>query len=159
LSLDADFMCAGNAGLRHARAFASRRRVDGNAAQRNRLYAVESTPTNSGTKADHRLPLRPSEIKAFARAVAAQLGVAGVDQASAPEPAQKWIAPLVKDLQAAKGRSLVLAGDHQSPAVHALAHAMNAALGNVGTTVTYTETVEMRAMDQRAGLAELVGEM
>ncbi|HEY7186862.1 MAG TPA: TAT-variant-translocated molybdopterin oxidoreductase [Vicinamibacterales bacterium] len=159
LSLDADFMCAGNGGLRHARAFASRRRVEGNAAQRNRLYAVESTPTNSGTKADHRLPLRAADIETFARAVAAQLGVAGVDQASAPEAAQKWMAPLVKDLQAAKGRSLVLAGEHQSPAVHALAHAMNAALGNVGTTVTYTETAEMRPMDQRAGLAELVGEM
>ena len=159
LSLDADFLCSGNGGLRHARAFASRRRVEGNGAQRNRLYAVESTPTNSGTKADHRLPLRAGDIETFARAVAAKLGVAGAGETTAPEAAQKWIDPLVKDLQAAKGRSLVIAGEHQSAAVHALAHAMNAALGNVGTTVAYTETTEMRPMDQRAGLAELVGEM
>ena len=33
--------------LRHARAFASRRRVEGDRARRNRLYAVESTPTNT----------------------------------------------------------------------------------------------------------------
>ena len=71
LSLDADFLCTGNGGLRHARAFASRRRIEGDRAQLNRLYAVESTPTNTGTKADHRLPLRPTEIETFARAVAA----------------------------------------------------------------------------------------
>jgi len=159
LSLDADFMCVGNGGLKHARAFASRRRVNGDRAQRNRLYAVECTPTNSGTKADHRLPLRATDVEAFARALAAQLGVTGAGAISPPEAAQKWMAPLVKDLQSARGRSLVIAGESQSPAVHALAHAMNAALGNVGTTVVYTETAEVRPMDQRAGLAELVGEM
>ena len=139
LSLDADFLCAGNGGLKHARAFASRRRIEGDRAELSRFYAVESTPTNSGTKADHRLPLRASEIEAFARAVAAAVGVAGAGSATAPQAAQRWMGPLVKDLQAARGRSLVIAGEGQSPAVHALAHAMNAALGNVGTTVSYTQ--------------------
>jgi molybdopterin-containing oxidoreductase family iron-sulfur binding subunit len=60
LSLDADFLCAGNGGLKHARAFASRRRIEGERAELSRFYAVESTPTNSGSKADHRLPLRAS---------------------------------------------------------------------------------------------------
>jgi molybdopterin-containing oxidoreductase family iron-sulfur binding subunit len=159
LSLDADFLCAGNGGLKHARAFASRRRIEGERAELSRFYAVESTPTNSGTKADHRLPLRASEIEAFARAVAAAVGVAGAGAAAAPQAAERWMGPLVKDLQAAQGRSLVLAGDGQPPVVHALAHAMNAALGNVGTTVTYTETAEVRPADQRAALQELVGEM
>ena len=114
---------------------------------------------NTGTKADHRLLLRASDIGAFARAVAAQLGVAGAAGGSAPESAQTWLGPLVKDLQDARGRSLVIAGEGQPPAVHALAHAMNDALGNVGSTVVYTQTVETHPMDQRAGLAELVGEM
>jgi MoCo/4Fe-4S cofactor protein with predicted Tat translocation signal len=159
LSLDADFLCTGNGGLKHARAFASRRRIEGERPEVSRFYAVESTPTNSGTKADHRLPLRASEIESFARAVAAAVGVAGAGPATAPQAAQRWMGPLAKDLQAARGRSLVLAGDGQPPAVHALAHAMNAALGNVGTTVTYTATAEVRPTDQRAGLQELVGEM
>jgi molybdopterin-containing oxidoreductase family iron-sulfur binding subunit len=159
LSLDADFMCAGNGGLKHARAFASRRRIEGNRAELNRFYAVESSPTNSGTKADHRLPLRASEIETFARAVAFALGVPGAAAATAPKAAERWMGPLVKDLQNAKGRSLVLAGEGQPPAVHALAHAMNAALGNVGATVSYTATAEVRPIDQRAALQELVGEM
>src|SRR5262245_16121709 len=49
LSLDAEFLLMGAAGLRHARAFASRRRIEGDKAQSLRLYAVESTPTNTGT--------------------------------------------------------------------------------------------------------------
>ena len=159
LSLDADFLCAGNNGLKHARAFASRRRIEGDRAQLNRLYAVESTATNTGTKADHRLPLRASEIEAFARAVAAQVGVAGAGGAAVPAAAEAWIGPLVKDLQAARGRSLVIAGDAQPPIVHALAHALNEALGNVGTTVTYTETAELRPANQLADLQTLVGEM
>ncbi len=159
LSLDADFLCFGNGGLKHARAFASRRRIEGDRAELSRFYAVESTPTNSGSKADHRLPMKASDIESFARAVAAAVGVAGAGSATAPPAAQRWMGPLVKDLQAARGRSIVIAGDGQPPAVHALAHAMNAALGNVGTTVTYTSTAEVRPTNQRAALQELVGEM
>ena len=159
LSLDADFLCTGPGGLRHARAFASRRRLEGDAAQLNRLYAVESTPTNTGSRADHRLSLRPSEIERFARAVAAQVGVAGAGDATVPAAAEDWIGPLVADLQNARGRSLVIAGDGQPPAVHVLAHAMNEALGNVGATVAYTQTAEPRPTNQLAALQELVGEM
>jgi molybdopterin-containing oxidoreductase family iron-sulfur binding subunit len=159
LSLDADFLCTGASGLRHSRAFASRRRLEGDSAQLNRLYAVESDATNTGSRADHRLPLKASEIESFARAVAAQLGVAGVGGAAAPQAATRWIDPLVKDLQASRGRSLVIAGDGQPAIVHALAHAMNGALGNVGATVVYTQTVEAQPMDQRAGLQTLVNDM
>ena len=88
LSLDADFLCTGAAGLKHARAFASRRRIEGDRSQVNRLYAVESTATNTGTRADHRLSLRASQIESFARALAAQLGVSGV-AAAVPEAASR----------------------------------------------------------------------
>src|SRR5690349_5264068 len=80
LSLDADFMCVGAAGLKHARAFASRRRAE-STSTRNRLYAVESTPTNSGSRADHRLALKASQVESIARALAARLNVPGVTAA------------------------------------------------------------------------------
>ena len=146
------------AGLRHARAFASRRRAE-SGQPRNRLYAVESTPTNSGSRADHRLPLKASEIESFARALAAQLNVAGAAAGPLSQAATAWVAPLVADLQAAQGRSLVIAGDGAPASVHALVHAINAALGNVGQTVTYTQTAEARPSNQLADLRELVGDM
>ena len=62
-------------------------------------------------------------------------------------------------LRAHRGSSLVIAGDGQPAAVHALAHAMNDALGNVGRTVVYTEPVEARPVDQLQSLRELVDDM
>jgi len=159
LTLDADILSVGSSGLKNARAFASRRRIEGNKADVLRLYSVESSPSNTGSKADHRLPLRASEVKAFAAAIAAQVGVTVAGGATAPAAAQNFIAALAQDLQAARGRSLVIAGDSQPPVVHVLAHAMNEALGNVGATVTYTQTAEARPTNQLQGLKELVGEM
>ncbi len=54
------------------RQFAARRRPELKQ-EMLRFYAVESTPTNTGGKADHRLPLRASEIEAFARALGRSL--------------------------------------------------------------------------------------
>ncbi len=104
----------------------------------NRLYAVESTTTTTGMKAEHRLGLRASEIPAFAAALAAALGVAGVN---APAYAwtgeqKKFLAALAKDLKANAGKSAVLPGLYQDPSVAALALAINNALGNVGKTVS-----------------------
>jgi molybdopterin-containing oxidoreductase family iron-sulfur binding subunit len=75
LSLDADFLGAGPGALRYAREFAKRRRPE-DAAHMNRLYAIESMPTSTGARADHRLPMKPSAIEAAAWLVAAAVGVA-----------------------------------------------------------------------------------
>src|SRR5260370_7594953 len=95
----------------------------------NGLYVVEPTPSVTGATADHRLPLRVSEVGLFARALAAKLGLG----ATPPPAAEKWLDAVAKDLQSHKGASLVVAGEHHPAEVHALAHAVNAALGNAGT--------------------------
>ena len=65
----------------------------------------------------------------------------------------------LKDLQAHKGAAVVIPGDNQPPVVHALAHAMNQALGANGNTVIFTDTVQVKPQDGSAALKELVGEM
>src|SRR5271169_1703477 len=156
LSLDGDFLSSGYPGfLLYARQFASRRNPDLKE-KMSRFYMVESTPTNTGGKADHRLPVRASEVDQVARAIAAGLGVGS---GTVKPEQQKFVAALVKDLQANKGAAVVIAGENQPPAVHALAHAMNQALGAVGTTVFYTDPVEAKPQDQTAALKELVGDM
>jgi len=157
LSLEADFVVDGPASLRHAREYTARRKRPGEQPM-NRLYAVESTPTLTGAIADHRLPLRPSEIEGFARAVAGAVG--GGSGAPAPSGATgDWVAAVAKDLKAHGGRSLVIAGDYQSPAVHGLAHEINQFLGNVGQTVVYGAPVEAQPVDTMASLAELAADM
>ena len=145
--------------VRYTRDFADRRRVTKESTGMNRLYAVESSPTLTGIKAEHRLPLRASDIEGFSKNLAAAVGAPG-GQAGASGPlAEKWIAAVSKDLQAHRGRSVVMAGDYQPPAVHALAHAMNQALGNIGTTVTYGPAIEPNPISQHASLAELATAM
>ena len=118
LSLDADFLACGPGSVRYTRDFADRRRVSEEQKTMNRLYAVESTPSLTGAKADHRLPMRASDVEGFARQIAAAVGVAGAAGAARRADAA-WIAAVAKDLQAHRGTSLVVAGEYQPAAVHA----------------------------------------
>jgi len=159
VALDSDFLGSGPGSLRYARQFSARRRVRGSQTEMNRLYAVEPMPTPTGTKADHRMPLRAADVEQFAWSLAAAAGANTGGRKGTATAADKWITPIVRDLQQHRGSSLVIAGEQQSPAVHALAHAMNAALGNVGKTVSYTEPVEAQPVDQVASLYDLVKDL
>ncbi len=159
LSLDSDFLGSGPGHIRYAREFSRRRNLDQfSEADRlglemSRLYVVEPTPSVTGATADHRLPLRASEVAVFARALAAQLGLGGSAVLS-PE-AEKWLAAVVKDLRKYPRNTLVVAGEQQPAEVHALTHAINASLGNVGTTLYYTEPVEAHPVNNLESLREL----
>ncbi|MEZ4869167.1 MAG: TAT-variant-translocated molybdopterin oxidoreductase [Caldilineaceae bacterium] len=164
LTLDGDFLTDLPGSLRYARAFGEKRKVTAaaspDAAQMNRLYALASTPTITGAKADHRLPLRAGQIVTYANVLARRLGVAlPGPEPELPQAHTDWLAALARDLQAQPGRSLIIAGPEQPPQVHALAHAMNATLQNVGSTVTYTDSVEVNPVDQLASLRTLVDAM
>jgi molybdopterin-containing oxidoreductase family iron-sulfur binding subunit len=156
LSIDSDFLFFGPGAVRYARDFSNKRRVHGTSSPMNRLYMVESTATVTGSMADHRLPLGPSAIEAFAKAVAAGFGVnTGEPKPDLPSQYSQWIAALIRDLQRHRGASIVLAGDHQPPHIHQLAHAMNQALGNIGNTVVYTDPVAANPINQAESLREL----
>jgi MoCo/4Fe-4S cofactor protein with predicted Tat translocation signal len=155
LALDADFLGSGPRQARHVRDFSSRRKPG---VTMNRLYVVESTPTVTGARADHRSPLAAADVELFAWALAGKLGALQQTKGRSPEHAE-WFAAVVNDLGANKGRSLVGAGDHQSPGVHALAHVLNHALGNVGKTVVYTEPVAASPVNSLASLKDLVNDM
>ena len=162
LALDADFLGSGPGHLRYARDFAARRRVWQTSpaeARMNRLYAVESSPSVTGIAADHRFPLRAVAVESFARALAARLGVPGFAETINDPGLEKWLAAVAQDLQQHRGRGLVIAGDAQPPAVHALAHTLNGALGNTGQTVVYTHPVLARPVDEMESLRELVQDM
>ncbi|HET7294302.1 MAG TPA: TAT-variant-translocated molybdopterin oxidoreductase [Vicinamibacteria bacterium] len=154
VSLDADFLASGPASVRRIRDFAKRRRLSDDGAPLNRLYAVETTPGLTGVNADHRLPVKPSEMEGIVRALAAALGLP-IEGGTSDHAA--WIAPLAKDLQAHAGASVVLAGEALSPEAHALVHLINERLGVVGKTVSYSAPVA--AEGDPASLGELFAEM
>ena len=154
VSLDADPFTFGPGCLAYARAFARRRReaATGSGAP-PRYYAIETTPTSSGTLADHRISLKPSELHAAAAAISA--AVAG----KSADPRFPWVAACAADLKANAGRGLVIPGEHAPAEVHAIAHLLNDALSNLGATSILTDPVEAEPVDQLASLSSLVSDM
>jgi MoCo/4Fe-4S cofactor protein with predicted Tat translocation signal len=162
VSLDADFLSSGPGHVRYTREFSSRRDLAaGPSAKLNRLYVVESMPTSTGAMADHRLPLRSTDVEDFARRLAAAAGVSApaATNASNPKIPAHWLAAVARDLSQHRRSTLILAGEHQPSSVHALAHAMNVALGNVGKTVVYTEPLEASPVNEIASLRDLINDL
>jgi molybdopterin-containing oxidoreductase family iron-sulfur binding subunit len=155
LSLDADFL----GGIAHpgflplAASYAERHRYQAGKTM-NRMYVVETMPTVTGFKAEHRLALKPSDIAGFAQGLVHGAAPQGLDSDQ-----QKFFTSLVADLHQSSGKCVVIPGEQASPAVHAAAYALNASLGAVGKTVVYTETVNPIPSEQVADLKSLVADM
>jgi len=127
VSLDDDFLGAGPSQVTYARAWGERH---GDVAldQRMRLFMAETTPAQTGAKADERLAIPPSRLHMLARAIAGS----GEVMLTAKELA--WAKQAAQALKAAPGRSLFTVGRFVPPELHALALQVNQALGNVGRT-------------------------
>lgn len=155
-ALDSDFFSDTPGKLRYAADFARHRKPQNGPL--NRLYAVESTPGLTGAIADHRLAVRPSQVEMLARDLAARLGITGMTTGVQGEAAT-FIQQAAADLQRARGRSLVIAGPHLPPAVQALCHAMNGALGNLGKTLEFTAPIPAGPLQQVTSMQALVQDM
>jgi Fe-S-cluster-containing dehydrogenase component len=150
LSLDDDFLAFGAERLRLAREFAAGRQPGPGM---SRLYVAEAHLSTTGAVADHRLRMRASEVLGFARAVAGRLAARhGKDSlagsALSGHPLAREAAAVADDLARAGPAALVTCGPRQPAAAHALAAALNEALGSAG--------VEYRpAADEPTGPAAL----
>jgi molybdopterin-containing oxidoreductase family iron-sulfur binding subunit len=159
VSLDADFLYAGFPGnVRYIRDFAKRRNPDG---KMNRLYVFESTMTSTGAKADHRWSMRAAEVAAVATRLAENqfINAATSPNGSIAGDIPGSLGTIVQELLANRGTSLVIAGDGQGTETHAMAHAMNHVLGNVGATVFQTDPVDANPINQTESIKDLVSDI
>mgnify|MGYP000225399020 CR=1 FL=1 len=156
VSFDDDLLGGHPAALKHARDFVAGRRVgpdgrrlDGHGPM-NRLWVVETGVTITGAAADRRLAVSAERLGRLLAALARRLAEKGL---ACPAGAETWMAALPRDeaaphtgfiesladdLLAHRGRSVLSVGPAQPPAVHALVHLLNIALGNVGVAVGYS---------------------
>ncbi|MGA7524357.1 MAG: TAT-variant-translocated molybdopterin oxidoreductase [Acidobacteriaceae bacterium] len=160
VSLDANFLGGAQYPGFHklARDYANKRKLAGTDAM-NRLYTIETETTLTGFKAEHRLAVRPSQMAAFAQALAAAVGVGNAGGGNWADHEAKYLAGVAADLQANGGKCVVIPGEMSPPEVHLAAFAINEKLGNVGKTVVYTETVNPMPSIQTAELKALVADM
>jgi MoCo/4Fe-4S cofactor protein with predicted Tat translocation signal len=129
VTLDADPLGAHPASMKYARDWAAGRRIDDK--QMSRVYAVESRFSITGANADDRLALASSKIGEVVKALSG-------GEASLDEHAKKFVAAIAKDLAANAGKAVVIAGPNQPKEVHAAVFLLNAKIGAIGSTLTFT---------------------
>jgi molybdopterin-containing oxidoreductase family iron-sulfur binding subunit len=171
IALGSDFCASGPNHLRHARDFGVRRRLRSPAP--SRLHVAECSPSPTGTLADHRVAASPPALGRLAAALLATVAgdgrgagqmPGGVVKANAKSIAltsaqRAWVAGAATDLMASRGRGIVIAGPQQPAEVHAIAQALNAAAGNVGTTVRYADSPIIGAGESGRDLSTLAAEL
>jgi len=150
VDLDANFLVALPMSVPWSRGFAAGRAIEDPRAEMNRLYSIESLLSVTGANADHRLPVGASKIGHVAAALLAAVGEqAGVVPPPVLQAARRhlhatehrpWLEAAARDLNRHRGRAPVIVGEHQPPAVHVMAQAINHALGNPGVSVGYTRS-------------------
>ena len=146
VTIDCDVFIEHPAAMRYSRDFAKSRRKDGTLGigKMNRLYSIESTFSNTGAMADHRLPLRSELGLPFAMALDAALGggLAPASEFLKETKVTNFILALAEELKGNNGKAVVLAGRRQPPAVHALVAKINQQIGAPGNTLDYLEDPE-----------------
>ncbi|HTL66058.1 MAG TPA: 4Fe-4S dicluster domain-containing protein [Lacunisphaera sp.] len=150
LAVEADFLFDHPSSLRYARAFASRRRVEGGRVNANRLYVIEASPSVTGSMADHRLAASP----AHARRLLAALG--DLLDGNKPSPAlaheeRRVLAALARDLQGKAPNVVCVAGESCDDAVRDWCAARNARLGAACVTHHALPAIRSDADPRSAG--------
>lgn len=161
-SLDFDFLGMDSPSPFMTKLFSKGRKIDNeeDLDKMNRLYAVESQFSITGSTADHRVRMKGSEVQQFAMDLAAALGAMpglNVVNNGGGDKRAKFLAALVKDLKAAGPKALVVAGIRQPASVQAVVSLINQTLGS--TCVTYTKPVIDKSDSGVAALKALTGEM
>ncbi len=173
VALEADFLGTHADSVSATAGFAGLRRPASPSAAMSRLYVLEGGMSLTGSKADVRLPVRPSALGRLAfgllRAVHLASGrplPAGLPLAAlapfaleALPEARPWAGALdglVRDLCAARAKALVVAGPAAGPEAHAACLAINWMLGAEGTTVASAAlpAPELASPDDLARLVE-----
>jgi molybdopterin-containing oxidoreductase family iron-sulfur binding subunit len=147
VAVDSDFLLTEGSPIRQSRQWADNRKVTDKSDQMNRMYAIESRFSVTGTCADHRLRLARKDIPGFVFALAEELSkipgvslsVPGLPAGKLDEKGEKWVKELAIELGKNRGTAVLMVGSSQPPAVHAVAALINNALGNVGKTVKYVK--------------------
>ncbi|MCA9137744.1 MAG: TAT-variant-translocated molybdopterin oxidoreductase [Planctomycetales bacterium] len=154
-SLGADFLGTDPGALGAARTFAKKR--DAVAGEMSRLYVVEGGYTTTGTMADSRLAVRPSQMPAFLAAVGRMVDAIkggethdhsgkelpfNHEDITAAERQSRFIDCLAHDIVKAGEDAVVIVGQSLGADLVAAGMAMNQKLGSFGKAQSFTPCVD-----------------
>ena len=159
VNFGADFLGTWISPVEFANQFSKRRKIkDADGSKMSRLVQFESNMSYTGSNADHRVLIRPSEQGlAIAKLHHAIVGGGSASGTLSNPKAESAIRTLAADLKAAAGHSLVLSGSNNK-AEQLLINAINQSLGNYGTTLSMENPSRQRQGADHA-VVELMEEM
>ncbi|HWB63206.1 MAG TPA: TAT-variant-translocated molybdopterin oxidoreductase [Chitinophagales bacterium] len=128
VSIGADFLGTWLSPVEFSADYALNRRVSKEKSDMSRHIQIEAVPTMTGYKADKRVPVKPSEE------LAALVDIYNVVTGGSAK--NEKYGKIAQELMGAKGESLLVVGSNDVNA-QILANAVNNALGNYGTTITW----------------------
>ncbi len=151
VSFDADFLGAWISPTEYAAKFIKTRKGDNGM---SRLYCVESGMSLTGSNADHRVFVKPSEqgqaVLALYNEIAKATGQTAVTaQKLSYEKSNATIKEMAKDLLGAKGASIVVSGSNDTN-VQIVVNKINELLENYGKTIDFTNYSNQRQGDDKA---------
>ncbi len=136
--IDSDLLGTHPASLKHARDWsAGRKAID--QGTMNELICLESSWSITGSVADTRLAVLPSQLEKCAEWLAARLGVVQQFPSGVDESLGKRLDAIAQKLMQSGKGAVLSAGPAASSRTHHLIHLVHEALGNVGSTIQYTE--------------------
>jgi MoCo/4Fe-4S cofactor protein with predicted Tat translocation signal len=145
VGLSCDFLGSWVAPIEFARQYAQGRKLSsakGGKRDMNRHYQFETLLSLTGSNADYRATIKPSQEGALALALYKKLS--GSSAASLGEQADKLLDKAVKDLKASQGSALVVSGSN-NPNIQTIVNAINSTLG------AYGNTIDMNGVNYRQG--------
>ncbi len=162
VGIEADFLGTWISPIEYAAKYAERRKIDAaNDGQMSRHYQIESHMSLTGSNADNRILVKPSQVGAAVAALYNEVaGMTGGDRISGPElPAEvaTKIARVAQQLNENRGSSLVVCGSNNI-GEQILVNAINHNLGNYGQTLDFSRASLQRQGNEKA-FSTLIGEM
>jgi len=157
VSFGADFLGTWGSPLEQARSYVKGRKVVGaKGAKMSRHYQVESNMSLTGSNADNRILIKPSEQGAAIVALYNAL-TGGSGGPKVNDRAAAALKKVAADLRKAPGKSIVVSGSN-NVAEQVIINKINELLGNLGTTVDTHTPVNSRQGDERL-MIRLIAEM
>ncbi|WP_216680297.1 TAT-variant-translocated molybdopterin oxidoreductase [Hymenobacter siberiensis] len=154
VSLGADFLGTWISPVEYAKQYVVNRKVSTDKRTMSRHFQFETAMSLTGSNADVRVPVKPSEQGAIALAL--YNAVVSGGSVSTSVPYGKQLATAAAELKASGSAGLVVSGSND-PAVQSLVTAINQALGNAGTTIDAASSNVRQGDDAR--MAALVNDM
>ncbi len=156
VSFGADFLGSWPNQILNSKQFASTRKLGPNKKSMSRLYAFESNLSLTGSNADYRKPIKPSQQGSFIanlyNLIAQKAGLNSVDVKKAEDAS--LLEKAANDLWKSKGKSLVISGSNDVNE-QLMVIAINDLLESYGATIDINKSVNTRKGNDKS-FAQLV---